>query len=159
MRRHAIVFLLLSLAVVPTRAGIPTDNFTIDAGQTSYLTVTKGELVVGKATLRNSQERRPAPERWLVLGTKIKSSVEDRYLAYDASGKDPRVFLTSVKGEGTEWIVSVPDKSRDSEGKRVHLQAASGPMKGWYLCLEGGRAVLSKDAPKRFETERLFDHL
>jgi hypothetical protein len=159
MKRRATVLVLLALAVVPTRAGIPTDHFTIDAGETSYLVVTKGELVVGKATLRNSQERRIAPERWYVLGTKIKSTVEDLYLAYDASGKDPRVFLTSVKGEGTEWIVRVPDKSRDSEGKRVHLQAASGPMKGWYLCLEDGRAVLSKDAPKRFETERLWDHV
>jgi hypothetical protein len=148
---------LLILAVVPTRAGIPTDHFTIDAGKERYLVVTKGELVVGKATLGYSYERRRAPERWHVLGTKIKSSVEDFYLAYDASGKDPRVFLTSAKGEGTEWIVHAPE-GRGSEGKRVHLQAASGPMKGWYLCLEEGRAVLSKDAAKRFETERLWEH-
>jgi hypothetical protein len=72
------------------------------------------------------------PNRWWVLGTKMKASHGGGYLAYDPSGKDAKVFLsreTMKAGVGTDWTI------RKGVHSRV-IQAASGEVKGWYLDLE-----------------------
>jgi hypothetical protein len=84
----------------------------------------------------NWEDREEAgPDRWYVLGTKIKPSVGGGYLAYDPSGKDPRVYLSHDAEEGTDWKIG-----ERSEAKYVYrygvTQAVSGKVKGWYLDVE-----------------------
>jgi hypothetical protein len=151
-------------------AGIPTDAFTISLpGGKRYLCVRGGALTVGAAPGEVDRERRPAPGRWYVEGTRIKSGAGAGYLAYHSSGEDPRVFLTHRLWSGTEWDIRVPEKSRSAEGKRAVIRAASGKFKGWVLTVEvvkekgpGGkvvvteRAVLARDPKRRLEVERIF---
>lgn len=96
------------------------------------------DLTGGPERLCDYRERNESrPNRWLVLGTKIKASVGGGYLAYDLSGKDPKVFLTrdTMKaGVGTDWTIR---RSNRKDDFREFIKAASGKVKGWYLDLEG----------------------
>src|SRR5262245_3497156 len=115
MGKRAFLLLSLSLgAVSAAAAAVPTDHFTISFDRKrgiEYLAVRGGRLVLGPPTKRDEQV--VAPERWFVLGTKIKSSVGGGYLAYDPTGKDPRVFLTPNQNDkGTDWEVRRPEGAK-----------------------------------------------
>jgi hypothetical protein len=171
MLRRGLVAAGLSLVVAGAAwAGIPTDKFTISSGKADrvqFLQVRDGRLALGRSTFGTVSDRKDAADRWYVLGTQIKSSVEGNYLAYDPAGKDPTVFLARRPGDGTEWIVTAPK----NEGQRASLRAASGPFKGWYLDVEeveeerpGGktetvrRFVLSREPARELQVERIWEH-
>jgi hypothetical protein len=168
MSRTSLLALGLGLAAASLgAAGIsaPTMFFkiSVDRDQTrarEYARVTDGRLALTERGGWSDWEDRmdARPDRWYVLGTKIKSSVGGGYLAYDPSGEDPRVFLSREAGEGTDWTIG--DRNEGQNYVRYGLtQAASGKVKGWYLdvedCEEKGedgkataarRLVLRKDA-------------
>src|SRR5689334_899927 len=115
MRASALTLAALSLTGV-TLAAVSTGRYTITArngaAKAEYLAVKKGQLVLGPQSPRGDGglDEKDAPDRWYVLGRKIKSSVAGLYLAYDPSGKDNHVFLTPTpKGKGTEWVVHRPE--------------------------------------------------
>jgi hypothetical protein len=82
------------------------------------------------------------------------------YLAYDASGKSPKVTFRREKGPGTEWFffevlhfkrqVSMGRSefwyiSEEQTGYTMKIRAAEGPFKGWYLARVDGALVLVKN--------------
>jgi hypothetical protein len=162
MVRRCVLSLAVCLVVGSVSvAGIPTDLFVISVKERqkkgNYLGVRKGELGLGKSTFGAVYDTKDADDRWYVLGTQIKSSVVGGYLAYDAAGKDPKVFLVAKPGDGTEWSIDEPGKSR--EGVRGTIRAAAGPMKGWVLEIDAdGQPVLAKEPSKKLEVERVFEH-
>ena len=167
MCRRACLTLALCLLTVPVCvAGIATNRYTISFNPQGaggdYLAARHGELTLGGSTFGAVSDARDAADRWYVAGTKIKSSLGGGYLAYDATGKSNRVFLTADMGEGTDWLIG---RSRH-EGERGTIQAASGPLQGWFLCVEGAggepglgrRVVLGKDPAGKLEAERIYEH-
>jgi hypothetical protein len=172
MCRRACLTLALCLVAVPVCvAGIATNRYTISSDATGmpgdFLAAREGELTVGGSTFGAVADTRDAPDRWYVVGTKIKSSLGG-YLAYDTSGKSNRVFLTPEMGEGTDWLIG---RSRH-EGERGTIQAAVGPLQGWFLCVEEAegqrgtatdkaaarRVVLARDPARKLEAERIYEH-
>ena len=173
MRRRLCLCLAVWAATASAAlAGKPTNAFTISLpGGKDYLSADEGKLTVGAAPKDVDWYDKPAPGRWYVEGTRIKSTVGYGYLAYDPTGKDTRVFLAPRPGPGTEWDVRVPKKRRDGEGERGAIWAASGKFKGWVLTVAevkekgpGGktvlsqRAVLARDPKVRLEVERIWWH-
>lgn len=168
-------------------AGIPTNRFTISAlgggqgGKVLYVVVEKGELALGSAAPLGDGglDTKDTPDRWYVMGTKIKSTVGGGYLAYDPTGREEGVTLAAKPdGEGTDWIVKRPDGRvrRKNEKRSVDeewgvLQAASGPMKGWFLDVEEKnvkhedgvsatlrRFILTKEPRWNIEVGRIYTH-
>jgi hypothetical protein len=130
MRYRALLCLPLCLLPLSVcHAGIPTDRFEIGL---------------------------PWGGEWYIDGTRIKRVKGGQYLAYDPSGKDRGVFLVGKPGKGTDWWVAEPDKRREED--RGDIRAGSGPLKGWYLCVEGGRPVLRKGPYGKVQVRRVFDH-
>src|SRR6266511_3730174 len=75
-RRISLCLAVWGLAASFCPAGIPTDTFTISvSGDKAYLSVRLGALKVGDAPHDVDWEGRPAPGRWYIEGTRIKSSV------------------------------------------------------------------------------------
>lgn len=145
-------FLMAALWLMVASAclgGTPTNRYIIscrvEKSGYEYVAVTKGRLTVGKAS--NRKDDQDAPDRWYILGTKIKSSDGGGYLAYDPSGKDNRVFLTPTPTAGTEWSMSLRKRSPGDEEHGV-IRAATGPRRGWYLDVEEIEEKTSDDATK-----------
>jgi hypothetical protein len=154
--------------------GIPTSLFTISTSEKAgrcYLVVQDGQLKV--APLERSVEwlGRPAPGRWYIEGTRIKSSTGDGYLAYNPSASDGKVYLAPGPGPDTEWVIQIPGKGDRQEGKRGVIRAAAGPMKDWYLSVEEGvdehgegrrtavrSLALRKQPAGVLEAERIWEH-
>ena len=169
-RRISLCLAVWGLAASFCAAGIPTDTFTISLpGDNEYLSASLGVLKVGNAPRDIEWEGRPASGRWYIEGTRIKSSVGGGYLAYDPSGKDPKVFLSPEPPKDADWALSVPGKNH--EGTRAVIRAGSGKLKGWYLAVEEvegtrpdgktvttSRLVLAKDPQRRLEAKRIFLH-
>jgi hypothetical protein len=174
MLRRLLLALPVCLAAVSVcAAGIGTGRFTIsiEAGHDSgFLAVRRGELTVGDSTFGSVFYNEDAADRWYISGPQIKSSVGGGYLAYDPTGKSNRVLLRPKPGEGTDWVLGVSGRAR--RGKRGAIQAASGPLKGWYLDVasgedkqetaEGKKAarpalVLSKHPSRKLEAEQIWD--
>jgi hypothetical protein len=184
MRQPTLLALALGLAAVSvSAAGIhaPTEFFRIMVdgnqwGDAAHVRVLDGQLAFAKGRPSSDWEDREQtrPERWYVLGTKIKSSMGRGYLAYDPSGKDPRVYLSRTAGEGTDWKISDRDEGKPGFNNPAYgvTQAASGQVKGWYLdveeCGEKGkddktvtdyRLVLRKDVAKtKVHTNRIYSY-
>jgi hypothetical protein len=175
MLRRLLLALPVCLAVVSVcAAGIGTNRFTISIDKrhaSEFLTVRQGELTLGGSTFGSVSDNQDAADRWYIAGCKIKSSAGGGYLAYDPTGRSNRVFLRPEPGEGTDWFVGVGGRAR--EGERGAIQAASGPLKGWYLDVsvreeppqtaEGRKAtrtvpVLSKSPSQKIEAERIWEH-
>src|SRR5262249_51176963 len=98
MSRRSVMSLAVVLAVGSACvAGTPTNLFTVTlkGGGKGYLGVRDGKLGLGKSTFGSVADTKDADDRWYVLGTQIKSSVGRGYLAYDTTGKDPKVFLVA----------------------------------------------------------------
>lgn len=138
MNRCGILMAALWLTIASAcLGGTPTNRYLITChfkkSGYEYVAVTKGRLTVGKASDR--KEDQDAPDRWYILGTKIKSSDGGGYLAYDPMGKDNRVFLTAAPTEGTEWNMSLRKRSPGDQEHGV-VRAATGPRRGWYLDVE-----------------------
>jgi hypothetical protein len=186
MSRPSLLALGLALGVASVcAAGVsaPTNFFTIyvalkQKGRSEFASVylharvTGGRLGLSRRGDRGDEEKpRPAPGRWYVLGTKIKSSVGGGYLAYDPSGKDHRVFLSPTAGHGTDWKIRGPG-GKEFTSWYGAVQAASGKVKGWHLDCEeyerkgeGGKAVtayrlvLRKRAPRKdVSVNRVFSY-
>lgn len=151
MSRRVILVLLIFVALVSVcYAAVPTRHFRIRAklngGDTGFVQIYEKKLELDGPTLvedfrdKDGQlDIKDSDDGWFVLGTKIKSSVGGGYLAYDATGKDNKVFLAhDAEDIGTEWTIRV---SEGSKGKRntaqwATLQAANGPLKGHYFDIE-----------------------
>ena len=171
-RRISLCLAVWGLAASFCPAGIPTDTFTISvSGDKAYLSVRLGALKVGDAPHDVEWEGRPAAGRWYIEGTRIKSSVGSGYLAYDPSGKDPKVFLSPAPPKDADWAISVPGKNHFDDGKRAVIRAGSGKLKGWYLTVQEidetrpdgksittSRLVLAKNPQRRLEAKRIFLH-
>ncbi len=171
-RRISLCLAVWGLAASFCPAGIPTDTFTISvSGDKAYLSVRLGALKVGDAPHDVDWEGRPAPGRWYIEGTRIKSSVGSGYLAYDPSGNAPKVFLSPEPPKGADWAISVPEKDKTDEGKRAVIRAGSGKLKGWYLAVQEieetrsdgktittSRLVLAKNPERRLEAKRIYLH-
>jgi hypothetical protein len=181
MTRLSLLPLALALATasgggagIETATKFFTIRLTLPEGKSrvQYVRVTDGRLALtNRGGWSDWWDRaNPRPDRWYVLGTKIKSSVGGGYLAYDPSGKDPRVFLSRTAGEGTTWTIGDPGGGRfDIYGV---AQPASGKVKGWHLDVEefkqkrkDGRAVsayrlvLRKDDPRtRVRVTRVYSY-
>jgi hypothetical protein len=172
MKRPSLLALALVLAACSVCAAgihVPTEFFGItawvDGNQTRkevHVRVQDGQLAFSEGKPWSDWEDREQsrPDRWYVLGTKIKSSMGRGYLAYDPSGKDPRVYLSRTAGEGTDWTISDREEGKPGYNDPAYgvTQAASGEVKGWYLDVEeseekgkdgkmatGYRLVLRKD--------------
>ena len=80
---------------------------------------------------------------WEISSPTLRS--RSGYLAYDASGKSPKVTYRTEKGPGTEWLFLEvrPFESYESKGQRggyyvseektdytMKIRAAAGPFKG-----------------------------
>jgi hypothetical protein len=171
-RRISLCLAVWGLAASFCAAGIPTDTFTISLPrEKAYLSIRQGELKVDEAPHDVEWEGRPAPGRWYIEGTRIKSSVGSGYLAYDPSGKDPKVFLSPKPPKDADWAISVPERDRTDEGKRAVIRAGSGKLKGWYLAVQEveetrpdgktvttNRLVLAKNPQRRLEVKRIIEH-
>jgi ABC-type glycerol-3-phosphate transport system substrate-binding protein len=150
MRRPLLLALTLGLAACSVcAAGIqaPTEFFKItawvDGNQTRkevHVRVQDGQLAFaeGRPTSDWEDRKESRPDRWYVLGTKIKSSMGPGYLAYDPSGKDPRVYLSGTAGDGTDWKISDRQEGKGDFNDPAYgvTQAAVGAVKGWYLDIE-----------------------
>jgi hypothetical protein len=175
MRSRYLLVLPLVLAIASVcAAGIGTNRFNITIRSKGndrkvFLAVADGELTLGSSTFGSVSDNEDAADRWYITGTRIKSSSGGGYLAYDPSGKDPRVFLTSRPGKGTDWTVGIG--ARAPEGERGVIRAAAGKRKGWYLTVEvtrekdgNGKTVrvcrftLAKAPARKLEAERIFSH-
>lgn len=161
MRRISLLAFALALVIVTTgSAGVmlPTKFFKLEVhkskGRPVYLRVTAGRIdLTSERPWSDEKDRNEArPDRWEVFGTKIKASEDGRYLAYDPTGKDPRVFLSRENGEGTTWLI-------ETSGYYWTFKPVYGKVKNWHLGVEeyeekgeGGkpgtasRLVLRKDA-------------
>jgi hypothetical protein len=82
------------------------------------------------------------------------------YLAYDTSGKSPKVTFRQNKTPGTEWLFLEVEPFHRSEpmgqrggyyvseeqtGYTMKIRAAEGSFKGWYLARVDGSLVLVKN--------------
>lgn len=167
MCRRAFLTLALCLVAAPLGvAGIATNRFTINFDH-DYLAARDGELTLGTSTFGAVSDARDAADRWYVAGSKIKSSLREGYLAYDPSGKTNRISLTPEPGAGTDWLVGRSGR----EGQRGTIQAAAGPLQGWFLSVEeaedqgagpgktaGRQVVLAKEPAHKLEAERIYEH-
>ena len=82
---------------------------------------------------REYRDDEDAPGRWYIAGSLIKHSLTGRYLAYDTTGKDPRLYSTKLpEKETTTWRITRHAKSSPSVPKGL-IQADSGPFKDYYL--------------------------
>jgi hypothetical protein len=186
MRSRFYLALAVALAVVPMcAAGIRTSRFAIslesrgrDHWQRAFLAARERKLILVQSTVDEVFGTRNAPTRWYITGTRIKSSVGGRYLAYDPSGQSTKVYLLSRPGKGTDWTVGIDKNAEEGlrgknaeEGLRGTIRAAAGKLKGWYLSMEvhkkedgEGRTVtvhrfiLSRAPGRKFEAERIFVH-
>src|SRR5207249_3657338 len=85
------------------------------------------------------------------------------YLAYDITGKLPKVTFQPDKGPGTRWsfIEVTPFKytqddgptrdrptRKETTGYTMKLRASDGPFDGWYLGQMGTTLVLFKEPNK-----------
>jgi len=181
MTRAACLGLPFLALVSVCFAGHPTDRYIITIGKNDqrvdYLAVDRGRLVlVASRFSRPDTLDRPGADRWYVMGTKIKST-EGGYLAYDPAGKDNKVILAPKSdADGTEWVIRRPKgvfKPRNGHGSGDYqwgvLQAASGPMKDWYVDVEeveeknddgktvkSHRFILSKEPSWNVEVMRIY---
>jgi hypothetical protein len=176
MNRVAFLGLVVCLGLaLPSLAGIPTDYFTLsrsghkEVAKYEYVGVQRGRIVVASSRFMTFDEERP--NQWFVRDGKIKSRATGEYLAYDVSGKDVHVFLTAKPGEGAQWLL-LPHGKPSREEEHGTIQAAAGPLKGWYLDIEereevpeGGdkaipvrRLVLAKEPARGFEAWRVYQH-
>jgi hypothetical protein len=149
----SLVVVLVTAPSIP--AGFPTDFFTVHCAKVGYARAEGGRLTLGASSVNRVPDRQAAPDKWYVDGGRLKSSVGGGYLAYDASGKDPKVFLASKPGRGAEWD-SVVHRRRESDYATV--RAASGPFKGWYLNVKDGNLVLGTRASDAVRVERFYGH-
>jgi hypothetical protein len=77
----------------------------------------------------------------------------------------------TTPGRNTEWTILIPGTK--VEGRKAVIQAANGPLQGWYLTVEtetkeatehvsGKRAspriALAKDPARKLLVQRIFDH-
>src|SRR5438270_6829996 len=103
MRSLQLLFIcLLLLTASVCLAGIPASFFTIHGKDAGMARVDDGKLTLGASSINKVPDRQEAPDKWYVGGTQIKSSTSGSYLAYDTTGKDPKVFLAPRPGDGTE---------------------------------------------------------
>src|SRR5215216_3706082 len=110
MIRAGLPLVALVLFAGLARAGIGTDKFIIYWGGKCLFDTADGKVTLKNGTLRLDDSGAPAYGRWYILGTQIKSSMGKGYLAYDLTGKDPRLFLAAKPGRNTEWSITlVPD--------------------------------------------------
>jgi hypothetical protein len=176
MRPRYLLALPLALAVVSVcGAGIGTNRFNISirskgSNREVFLAVADGRLTLGNSTFSSVSDNEDAADRWYITGTRIKSSTGAGYLAYDPSGRSPRVFLTPRPGKGTDWTVGIGEGAR--EGARGVIRAAAGKRKGWYLSVEVTRVndgngntvrvrrrfILAKAPAQKLEAERIYSH-
>jgi hypothetical protein len=180
--RHALLVCLIVLAGPVCLAGFPTNFFTIHCRDAGYARMDGGKLSLGDSSVNKVPDRRAAPDKWYVGGNQIKSSVGDGYLAYDISGKDPKVFLASRPGKGTEWEVVThrgeeesatvraaagprPGKGTEwevvthrGEEESATVRAAAGPFKGWYLNVKDDRLVLGSTESRAVRVKRFYGH-
>ncbi len=161
-RSHRLLFTLTAatLAVSPAVAVIPTQSFTIGipdnkSWDTGHLNVTDGKLTLGKRP--SDESPRPSgPGCWDVSGERteggkiyrISSPSAKKYLAYDPTGADPRVFLVDKPSEGTAWKLgtvrppgeslrkSAPDQPPADDNQTSPLRVPAGKFEGWYLTVE-----------------------
>lgn len=136
------LFSLSAVSVGTARIEAPTEFFRIcidGDGQRKpeYVRVTDGRIALTDVKPSSDwKDRKDArPDRWYVLGTKIKASKGGGYLAYAPSGKDHRVFLSREAGEGTDWKIGDRKEGEHNFCYGV-IQAVSGKVKGWYLDVE-----------------------
>jgi len=176
--RRIVPALALLLAVASlSAAGVPTKLFYITASEgkegAKYLAVREGRLSLGSHT-GGINDAKPDPCRWYVLGTQIKSSGEGLYLAYDPSGEVKEVSLApKPDGALTEWVIrrgsgEGKNKARNEEYGWASLQAASGPLKGYFLDVErlegepeeanAFRFVLREKPAWNVEVSRIYTH-
>ncbi|MBI5761436.1 MAG: hypothetical protein HZA46_23245 [Planctomycetales bacterium] len=156
-------------------AGYPTNRFSIRIPfqsvpkQKSFLSVVDGRVVVAGSSQGRVSDNADAPDRWYIDGTRIKCSRGGGYLAYDSTGKDSTIFVTTTPPEGIEWKIAL--KRREGSERGV-LEAATGAMKGWSLDVadlppsESGkpsssasqRVFLTPQPKQPFQVERIFGH-
>ena len=149
--------ILVGLLVLPgpfCRAGFPTPFFTIECDKMGSARVDNGKLSLGDNSINKVPDRSPAPDKWYVGGSQIKSSVGGGYLAYDVSGKNPKVFVLPTPGKGTEWEIVI------HRGREEHatVRAANGPFKGWSLDGKAGQFILSAKPSGDVWVERFYSH-
>jgi len=150
MRRVVLCGTLCLLGTSVCVAGKPTNEFLLvleQKGRKGYVVVEKGQVVVGDGG--------PGCV-WFVDGTRLKSKATGRYLVYDPAGKDGKVFLADKPGDKAYWMVDTPGRQRGDEGDRGDIQAAVGPMRGWFLCEESGRIVLRKHPSRKVQVRRIW---
>ena len=130
----------LSTAGIMARTGfVQIIVFRYERGKEQYVEDAGGRLAFteqGEGLSDWKDRDTPKPNRWQVLGMKIKGGT-GYYLAYDTSGKDHRVFLsreTMKDGVGTDWTIRLMENARQLHYHRI--QAASGKVKGWDLDIE-----------------------
>jgi len=108
--------------------------------------------------------------RWEISYPTLRSP-SGLYLAYDASGKSPKVTFRREKGPGTEWSyaelkhfkryegMGTEDYyyvSEEQTGYTMKIRAAEGPFKGWYLAREDDELILVKH-PRDAATLRMLE--
>jgi hypothetical protein len=174
VRRSLCAWLIFIAMMSVCIAGYPTNRFSIQIpgrrvqGLKSFLSVVDGRVVVTGSSLGRVADNADAPDRWYIDGSRIKCSRGGGYLAYDATGEDPTVFVTTTLPEGIEWKIAL--KRREGSERGV-LEAATGAMKGWSLDVdelpsESGkspspaslRVFLTQQPKQPFQVERIFGH-
>lgn len=176
--RRPMIFVLtaFTLTVAVALGAIPTNTFTICTGAyrakgKDYLIVRDGTVVLDRDIPRIDWSRDPAPGRWFIEGTRIKSTLGEKYLAYDIDKESGRVFLADKPSDATEWTIAPISASNSGEGARGEIRAANGPMKKWLLAVEetvrkaedGSTAtvrfvVLRQEATQKLEGQRIYLH-
>ncbi len=137
MGRRVSLCLFLGYAVASLgTAGMPTSVFTISGPGKVYLTVRDRQLALDEGPRHVEDDGQPTAARWYVWSTQIKSSIDAGYVTYDPKAEDGKVFLAPKPTPGAEWNITVPMAKESDEGKRAVIQAATGPMKSWYLGFE-----------------------
>src|SRR4051812_40512495 len=167
MRRHALLALLCLALATATPAAIKTGRYTISTGPGNYFTVHKGELTLEGGS--DVSEEKSAPDRWLIHGGQIRSTVGG-YLSYDPADKEGKVFLSAKPVKGAEWVFRPLKRTKGDYEERATIQAGSGPMKGWYVDVDmveseknGKRVVtchfvLRKEPKRDVEVRALYTH-
>lgn len=109
--------------------------------------------------------------KWKASSPNVRSA-EGKYLAYEITGKSPRVYFTKEKGAHTAWafvdqkdfsehhLVCEQGKdwiSHDETGFTLRLRATEGPFRGWYLSrTKEGKLELTKEVRRAAEVKFLL---
>src|SRR5262245_33586997 len=136
MIRASFALVALALLAGLARAGIGTDKFFIFCEGKCLFDTADGKVRLQNRMLELDDSGEPAYGRWCILGTQIKSSMGKGYLAYDLTGKEPRLFMAAKPGRNTEWSITLVRDPKEKAGNLGTLHVANGPMKGWSICLE-----------------------